>query len=151
VHRAWELDKGQILQCTGAGNWAKVRYYSAGARNWTKVRYYSAQDLGIGQRSDITVQELGTGQRSDITVHRTWELDKGQILQRRSHELDKGQVLQLASENRSYLGEFKAEFKKEKALARESGEREQGVLFNEKNRRSKISWHYHFNKNVSYT
>jgi hypothetical protein len=55
VYRSWELDKGQILQCTGAGNWTKVRYYS--------------------------VQELGTGQRSDITVYRSWELDKGQILQ----------------------------------------------------------------------
>jgi hypothetical protein len=40
-------------------------------------------------------------------------------------------------ENRSYLGEFEAEF--EKASARESGS--QGVLFDEKNRRSKISWH----------
>jgi hypothetical protein len=108
VYRSWELDKGQILQCTGAGNWTKVRCYSA--------------------------QKLGTGQKSDITVHRSWELDKGQILQ-------------LASENRSYLGEFEAEFKK--ALARESWE--QGVLFNEKNRRSKISWHCPFNKNVSYT
>jgi hypothetical protein len=38
-------------------------------------------------------------------------------------------------ENRSYLGEFEAGFKK--ALARESGA--QGVLFDEKNRRSKIS------------
>jgi hypothetical protein len=35
-----------------------------------------------------------------------------------------------AFENRSYLGEFKAEFKK--ALARESGA--QGVLFDEKTR-----------------
>jgi hypothetical protein len=70
-----------MLQCTIAGNWTKVRYYSAGAGNWTKVRYYSAQELGTGQRSDITVQELGTGQRSDMTVHRSWELDKGQILQ----------------------------------------------------------------------
>jgi hypothetical protein len=41
-------------------------------------------------------------------------------------------------ENRSYLGEFEAEFKK--ALARESGAQE--VLFDEKNRRSKISWHF---------
>jgi hypothetical protein len=40
-----------------------------------------------------------------------------------------------AFENRSYLGEFEAEFKK--ALARESGA--QGVLFDEKNRGSKIS------------
>jgi hypothetical protein len=39
------------------------------------------------------------------------------------------------TENRSYLGEFEAEFKK--AFARESGA--QGVLFDEKNRRSKIS------------
>jgi hypothetical protein len=38
-------------------------------------------------------------------------------------------------ENRSYLGEFEAEFKR--ALARESGA--QGVLFDEKNRRSKFS------------
>jgi hypothetical protein len=38
-------------------------------------------------------------------------------------------------ENRSYLGEFEAEFKK--ALARES--RAQEVLFDEKNRGSKIS------------
>jgi hypothetical protein len=38
-------------------------------------------------------------------------------------------------ENRSYLGEIEAEFKK--ALARESGA--QGVLFDEKNRGSKIS------------
>jgi hypothetical protein len=38
-------------------------------------------------------------------------------------------------ENRSYLGEFEAEFKK--AFARESGA--QGVLFDEKNRGSKIS------------
>jgi hypothetical protein len=45
-----------------------------------------------------------------------------------------------AFENRSYLGEFEAEFKK--ALARESGA--QGVLFDEKNRRSKISWHCPF-------
>jgi hypothetical protein len=41
----------------------------------------------------------------------------------------------LALENRSYLGEFEAEFKK--ALARESGA--QGVLFDEKNQESKIS------------
>jgi hypothetical protein len=60
--------QGQILQCTGAENWTKVRYYSAGAGNWTrsditvyrsweldKVRYYSVQELGTGQRSDITV------------------------------------------------------------------------------------------------
>jgi hypothetical protein len=40
-----------------------------------------------------------------------------------------------AFENRSYLGEFEAEFKK--ALARESGAK--GVLFDEKNRGSKIS------------
>jgi hypothetical protein len=40
-----------------------------------------------------------------------------------------------AFENRSYLGEFEAEFKK--ALARESGA--QGVLFDEKKRGSKIS------------
>jgi hypothetical protein len=40
-----------------------------------------------------------------------------------------------AFENRSYLGEFEAEFKK--ALARESGA--QGLVFDEKNRRSKIS------------
>jgi hypothetical protein len=40
-----------------------------------------------------------------------------------------------ASENRVYLGEFEAEFKK--GLARESGA--QGVLFDEKNQRSKIS------------
>jgi hypothetical protein len=40
-----------------------------------------------------------------------------------------------AFENRSYLGDFAAEFKK--ALARES--EAQGVLFDEKNRRSKIS------------
>jgi hypothetical protein len=58
VDRSWELDNGQILQCTGAGNWTKVRYYSAGAVNCAKVRYYSAQELGTGQRSDITVQEL---------------------------------------------------------------------------------------------
>jgi hypothetical protein len=45
-----------------------------------------------------------------------------------------------AFENRSYLDEFGAEFKK--ALARESGS--QGVLFDEKNRRSKISWHCPF-------
>jgi hypothetical protein len=38
-----------------------------------------------------------------------------------------------AFENRSYLGEFEAEFKK--ALARESGA--QGVLFDEKNRKSR--------------
>jgi hypothetical protein len=49
-------------------------------------------------------------------VHRTWELDKGQ----KSQELDKGQT------NRSYLGEFKAEFKK--ALARESGEQGVGIV-----------------------
>jgi hypothetical protein len=41
---------------------------------------------------------------------------------------------------RSYLGEFEAEFKK--PLARESGA--QGVLFDEKNRESKISWHCHY-------
>jgi hypothetical protein len=40
-----------------------------------------------------------------------------------------------AFENRSYLGKFEAEFKK--ALARESGAQE--VLFDEKNRVSKIS------------
>jgi hypothetical protein len=40
-----------------------------------------------------------------------------------------------AFKNRSYLGEFEAEFKK--ALARESGA--QGILFDEKNRGSKIS------------
>jgi hypothetical protein len=40
-----------------------------------------------------------------------------------------------ALENRLYFGEFEAEFKK--ALARESGAR--GVLFDEINRRSKIS------------
>jgi hypothetical protein len=40
-----------------------------------------------------------------------------------------------AFENRSYLGEFEAKFKK--GLARESGA--QGVLFDEKNRGSKIS------------
>jgi hypothetical protein len=40
-----------------------------------------------------------------------------------------------AFENRPYLGEFEAEFKN--ALARES--RAQGVLFDEKNRGSKIS------------
>jgi hypothetical protein len=40
-----------------------------------------------------------------------------------------------ASENQSCLSEFKAEF--QKALARESGA--QGVLFDGKNRRSKIS------------
>jgi hypothetical protein len=38
-------------------------------------------------------------------------------------------------ENRSYLGEFEAEFRK--AFARESGAQE--VLFDEKNRGSKIS------------
>jgi hypothetical protein len=38
------------------------------------------------------------------------------------------------SENRSYLGEFEAELKK---WARESGA--QGVMFDEKNRKSKIS------------
>jgi phosphatidylinositol kinase/protein kinase (PI-3 family) len=81
VYRSWELDKGQILQCR---RWEldKVRYYSVqelgtgqgqilqctGAGNWTKVRYYS-------------VQELRTGQRSDITVYRSQELDKCQILQ----------------------------------------------------------------------
>jgi hypothetical protein len=41
----------------------------------------------------------------------------------------------LRSKNRSYLGEFEAEFKK--ALALESGA--QGVLYDEKNRGSKIS------------
>jgi hypothetical protein len=41
-----------------------------------------------------------------------------------------------AIENRSYLSEFEVEFKK--ALARESGG-SLGVLFDEKNRRSKIS------------
>jgi hypothetical protein len=40
-----------------------------------------------------------------------------------------------AFENRSYLGEFEAEFKKD--LAPESGA--QGVLFDDKNRGSKIS------------
>jgi hypothetical protein len=45
-----------------------------------------------------------------------------------------------AFENRSYLGEFEAEFKK--ALARESGA--QGVLFDEKNKRPKILWHCPF-------
>jgi hypothetical protein len=40
-----------------------------------------------------------------------------------------------ALENRAYLGEFEAGFKK--ALSRESGP--EGVLFDEKNRRSKIS------------
>jgi hypothetical protein len=40
-----------------------------------------------------------------------------------------------AFENRSYLGEFEAELKK--AIARESGA--QGVLFDKKNRGSKIS------------
>jgi aspartate/tyrosine/aromatic aminotransferase len=40
-----------------------------------------------------------------------------------------------AFENRSYIGEFEAEFKK--ALARESGA--QGVLFDEKSRGPKIS------------
>jgi hypothetical protein len=40
-----------------------------------------------------------------------------------------------AFDNRSYLGEFEAEFRM--ALARESGA--QGVLFDEKNRGSKIS------------
>jgi hypothetical protein len=40
-----------------------------------------------------------------------------------------------AFENRSYIGEFEAEFKK--ALARESGAH--GVLFDENNRGSKIS------------
>jgi hypothetical protein len=109
VYRSWELDKGQILQCTGAGN-------------WTKVRYYSVQELGTGQRSDITVQELGTGQRSDSTVQ---ELGTGQRSDITVQELGIGQLLQLASENRSNLGEFEAEFKK--ALARESGE--QGLLF----------------------
>jgi hypothetical protein len=39
-----------------------------------------------------------------------------------------------AFENRSYLGEFKAEFKK--ALALETGAH--GILFDEKNQRSKI-------------
>jgi hypothetical protein len=39
-----------------------------------------------------------------------------------------------------YLGEFEAEFIK--ALAHESGP--QGVLFDEKNRESKISWHCPF-------
>jgi hypothetical protein len=48
----------------------------------------------------------------------------------------KGNIYQKhALKNRSYLGEFEAEFKK--ALARESGA--QGVLFDEKNRRSKKS------------
>jgi hypothetical protein len=46
-----------------------------------------------------------------------------------------------ALENRSYLGEFEAEFKK--TSAHESGA--QGVLFDEKTRRSKISWHCPFN------
>jgi hypothetical protein len=46
-----------------------------------------------------------------------------------------------ALENRSYLGEFEEEFKK--ALACESGA--QGVLFDEKTRGSKISWHCPFN------
>jgi hypothetical protein len=45
-----------------------------------------------------------------------------------------------AFENRSYLGEFEAEIKK--ALARESGA--QGVLFDEKTPRSKISRHCPF-------
>jgi hypothetical protein len=45
-----------------------------------------------------------------------------------------------ASENGAYLGEFEADFKKD--LARESGA--QGVFFDEKNRRSKISWHCPF-------
>jgi hypothetical protein len=45
-----------------------------------------------------------------------------------------------AFENRSYLGEFEAEFIK--ALARESGA--QGVLFGEKPQRSKISLHSPF-------
>jgi hypothetical protein len=44
--------------------------------------------------------------------------------------------------NRSYLGEFEAELKN--ALARESGGR--GVLFDEKNRGSKISWHCPFKR-----
>jgi hypothetical protein len=47
-----------------------------------------------------------------------------------------------AFENRSYFGEFEAEFKK--AIGRESGA--QGVLFDEKNRRSKISWHCPFKR-----
>jgi hypothetical protein len=47
-----------------------------------------------------------------------------------------------AFKTRSYLGEFEAEFKK--ALARES--RAQGVLFDEKNRRSKISRHCPFKR-----
>jgi hypothetical protein len=43
-----------------------------------------------------------------------------------------------AFENWSYLGEFEAEFKKESGA--------QGVLFDEKNQRSKISWHCPFNR-----
>jgi hypothetical protein len=50
-----------------------------------------------------------------------------------------------AFENRSYLGEFEAVFKE--ALARESGAQE--VLFDEKNRRSKISCHCPFNATSS--
>jgi hypothetical protein len=42
--------------------------------------------------------------------------------------------MNFASENLSYLGECNAKFKN------------QGVLFDEKNRRSKISWHCPFNK-----
>jgi hypothetical protein len=46
-----------------------------------------------------------------------------------------------AIEIRSYLGEFEAELKKD--LACESGA--QGILFDRKKRRSKISWHCPFN------
>jgi hypothetical protein len=110
VYRSWELDRGQILQCTGAENWTKVRYYSVqelGTGQGQILQF--SQELGTGQRSDITiftgagnwtkvryysVQELRTGQRSDITVYRSWELDRGQILQCRSQELDRGQILQ---------------------------------------------------------
>jgi hypothetical protein len=47
-------------QCTGAGN-------------WTKVRYYSAQELGTGQRPDITVYCTGPGNWTKVR--------SGQILQ----------------------------------------------------------------------
>jgi hypothetical protein len=51
-----------------------------------------------------------------------------------------------AFENILYLGEFEAEFKK--ASARESGA--QGVLFDEKNRGSEISWHCPFKGECTY-
>jgi hypothetical protein len=77
VYRSWELDKCQILQCTGAGN-------------WTKVRYNSVQELGTGQGQIIQCTGAGNWTRSDITMYRSWELDKCQILQF-SQELGTGQ------------------------------------------------------------